>query len=96
VAVKIERWDPQFCPAELSTLYDFLSDDCELPEDDEYYIITKKEFTELEAYNTGEYGYFHSDDDDGIERIAHFASMLERIRDLKDDDVLEINLNNAA
>lgn len=94
MAVKIDRWDPQFCRNELCMLYDYLSEMCELPYDEKHWILTKKEFIELDVYS--DEGYYDPDDEDDIERIANFASMLERIRELQDDDVLEINFENAV
>lgn len=88
---KIERFNPEFFPKEIEALYDFLDNECELPEDDSHYILTKKEFMELGAY---EDDHFDMEYDSEIEAAAYFASMLERIRDLRDEDVLEIDMSD--
>lgn len=95
MAKKIEHWDPEFCPEELSALYDFLDNRAHgLPEDIDHYIISKEYFKELEVYTCPEDHYDINDYVD-VEYVAHFASMLERLKDIPDDAVLEIDLSNA-
>lgn len=93
MAIRIDRWNPEFSPEELETLYSFLDDEGELPEDDQYFILTKKEFMELDIYT--DENYLCPENEDDVEQLAYFASMLERIRGLVDSDVLEIDLSNV-
>lgn len=88
--LEITHWDPEFCPEDSESLYDYLENEGELPDDDEPWIGTKKEFLDYDAY---EENHWDMDDDDEVKTAGHFASMLEKVRDLKDDDVLQIPLN---
>lgn len=92
---KIEtiHWNPEFCPKETGALCEYLEDEYELPEDDAPYVCTKKEFLALDVYDEG---HFDTDDEDEIEKASYFAGMLERIKELKDDDILEIPMGYSS
>ena len=87
--VETVRWDPEFSSEETEALEEFLADDDICPPDGYPYIGTKKEFLKLYVFWDD---HFDEEDDDEVVTASLFASMLERIRDLKDDDILEISL----
>ena len=91
--IEIVHWNPEFCPEDTGALYDYLEDECELPDDDDPYITTKKEFLALNAY---EEDRWDENDDDEVETASHFASMLEKIKELRDDDILEIPMDYGS
>jgi len=84
------RYDPELNDEEVTALYTFLEDEGDLPDEDPY-VVEKKELLEHDWLNEEKHGYDMEDGDD-IEKISHYASILQKIESLKDDDVLQIDL----
>ncbi|RLG45576.1 MAG: hypothetical protein DRN81_01275 [Thermoproteota archaeon] len=85
--IEIVQYDPEFCPEEKETLEEHLLDERLMP-DDQIYTATKKEFLELDPFSDDD--YFDVEDEDEVEQASYYASMLERIRELNDDDVIRV------
>lgn len=91
--IEITHWNPEFSSEEAEALYNYLDDEGELSEDGMLFVCTKEEFLELDVYKED---HFNMDNEDEVETASYFASMLERIKGLSDDDILKIDLSGVC